>query len=103
MHFKDLFTPADVRQADHHLAIESTRTQQRGIKDVGTVSGGNYNDTFIAIEAIHFHQQLVQCLFAFVMASTYTGAAITTHGIDFIDEDDAGRLLLGLDKHVTHA
>src|SRR5690606_6114877 len=82
---------------------EATGTQQRRIQYVRTVGGGDHDHAVIAFEAVHFNQQLVQRLFAFVMATADTGATMATHGVDLVDEDDAGGLLLGGVEHVTHA
>jgi hypothetical protein len=46
---------------------------------------------------------LVQRLFAFVMTAAETGAAVTADCIDFVDEDDARRVLLSLVEHVADA
>jgi hypothetical protein len=50
----------------------------------------------------HLHQHLVQRLFAFVVATAQPGAALATHRIDFVDEDDAGGVLFGVLEHVAH-
>ena len=36
------------------------------------------------------------------MAAAQAGAALTAHGIDFIDKDEAGRVLLALNEQVAH-
>ena len=45
---------------------------------------------------------MVQSLFAFVIASAETGAALTANRINFVDEDDAGRILLSVLEHVAN-
>jgi hypothetical protein len=35
VHLEDLLAAADIRQADHHLAVETARAQQRGVEHVG--------------------------------------------------------------------
>src|SRR5262249_42491494 len=52
---------------------------------------------------VHLNQQLIQSLFAFIVSTTEAGATMTAHGIDFIDEDDAGRVLFALFEKVAHA
>src|SRR5690606_18090763 len=102
VHLEDLFTAADVRQAHHDLAVEAAGTQQRRIEHVRTVGRGDHDHTVVALEAVHLDQQLVERLFAFVMTAANTGAAVATHGIDLVDEDDAGSLFLGGFEHVAH-
>ena len=53
-------------------------------------------------EPVHLHQQLVEGLLAFVVTATQTGAALTTDGIDLIDENDARRVLLGLLEQIAN-
>src|SRR5205085_3557959 len=54
-------------------------------------------------EAIHLDEQLIERLLALVIAAAETGAPVTADGIDFINENDAGRVLLRLLEHVAHA
>ena len=54
-------------------------------------------------EAVHLDQHLVQRLLAFVVAAAEAGAAMPPDRVDFVDEDDAGRVLLALLEHVAHA
>jgi hypothetical protein len=86
----------------HDLAVEAARTQERRIEHVGTVGGGDQDDAFVRLEAVHLDQQLVQRLLALVVAAAETGAAMAADRVDFVDEDDAGRVLLRLLEHVAH-
>ena len=92
-----------VGTAHHHAAVETAGPQQRRIEHVGAVGGGHQDDAFVRFEAVHFHQQLVQGLLALIVAAAQAGAAMAAHGVDFIDEDDAGRVLLALLEQVAHA
>src|SRR6185437_11732092 len=103
VHLEDLLATAHVGQAHHHLAIEATRTQQRGIEHVGAVRRGDHDDAFRALETVHLDQQLVQRLLALVMTAAEAGAAMAADRVDLVDEDDAGRMLLGLLEHVAYA
>src|SRR5262249_36138750 len=53
--------------------------------------------------AVHLDEQLVQRLFALVIAAAEAGAAMAPDRVDFVDEDDAGRILLRLFEHVAYA
>ena len=103
MHAQNLFAAGQIGIGHHDMAVETARTQQRGIEHVGTVGGGDQDDAFIGLEAVHLDQQLVQRLLALVIAAAEAGAAMAADRVDFVDEDDAGRVLLGLLEHVAHA
>ena len=100
---EDLLTALDIRQAHIDLTIKAARTQQGLIQNVGTVGGRHDDDAVVGLKAVHFHQQLVQGLLAFIVAAAQTGTALTAHSIDLINEDDAGHGLLCLIEQVTHA
>ena len=101
MDLEDLLAAGDVGIRHHDLAVEAARTQQRRIEHVGPVGGGDQDDAFIGLEAVHLDQQLVQRLLALVIAAAEAGAAMAADRVDFVDEDDAGRILLGLVEHVA--
>ena len=103
MNLEDLLAADDVRVRHHHLAVETAGTQQRGIEHVGPVGRRDQDHAFIGLEAVHLDQQLVERLLALVIAAAETGAAMTADRVDFVDEDDAGRVLLGLLEHVADA
>ena len=100
---QDGFAPLHIGTAHHHAAVETAGPQQRRIEHVGTVGGRHQDDAFVGFEAVHLHQQLVQGLLALVVSAAQAGAAMASHGVDFIDEDDAGGVLLALLEQVAHA
>ena len=103
MNLQDLLAPDEIGVRHLNLAIEPARTHQGRVEHVGTVGRGDQDDAFIGLEAVHLDQQLVERLLALVIAAAEPGAAMTAHRVDFVDEDDAGRVLLGLLEHVAHA
>ena len=84
------------------LPIEATGAQQCRIEDIGSVGGRDENDALPVAESVHLDQQLVERLFALVVAAAQTGAALAADGVDLVDEDDAGAVLLGLLEQVAH-
>ena len=100
---QDLLAADHVRVRHHDLAVEAAGAQQRRIEHVGPVGGGDQDDAFVGLEAVHLDQQLVERLLALVVAAAEAGAAMAADRVDFVDEDDAGRVLLGLLEHVAHA
>ena len=103
MHAEDVLAFVQVGQIHVYLSVEASGTQQGFVQHVHAVGGSQDNDTAVRAEAVHFGQQLVQRVLAFIVAAHGccfgTG---TAHGVDFVDEDDAGRLLLGLAEEVAH-
>src|SRR3972149_6026520 len=86
---------------DYHLPVESPRTQQGGIKNIGPVGCGNDNNAAVLLKTIHFHKQLIERLLSFVMTAAKAGPSLTPDRVDFIDEDNTGRALLPLFKKIA--
>ena len=103
VHDKNLFPATDVRQRDNHLTVKTTRTHQCRIKDVRTVGRSDHDDTDTGLEAVHLNQHLVQCLFAFVIATAQTRSTLAADRIKLVDKNDARRMLLGILEHVAHS
>ncbi len=103
MNRKDFLTAFDVWVRHGDLTVETTGTQKRGVEHVAAVGGGDDYDAFVGLEAIHFDKKLVQGLLALVIAAAIALATGATDGVDLVDENDAGRIFLGLLKHVTDA
>ena len=103
MHAQDLFAADEIRIGDHDMAVETARAQQRRIEHVRAVGGRDQDHAFGGFEAVHFDQQLIERLFALVIATAQARAAMAADGVDFVDEDDARRVLLGLLEHIAHA
>ena len=103
MDLEDFLAADNVGIADHDFAVEPARTHQRRIEHVGTIGRGDQDHAFIGLEPVHLDEKLVQSLFALIIAAANTGTARAANGIDLVDEDDAGRILLGLFEHVADA
>ena len=103
MHAQDLLAALHVRTVDRNLAVKTAGTQQRRIQNVGAVGGGDQDDRLALLKTVHLDQQLVERLLALVVTAAQAGSALTSHGIDLIDEDDRRGLGLGLLKEVAHA
>ena len=103
VHLEDLLAADDVRVGHDDLPVETAGAQQRRVEHVGPVGGGDEDDAFVRLEAVHLDQELVQRLLALVIAAAEAGAAMAADRVDLVDEDDAGRVLLRLLEHVAHA
>src|SRR5262249_60101540 len=83
------------------LAIEPARAEQGGIEHLGTVRGAHDDDALARIEAVHLGEELVERLLALLVAAERALDADLAERVELIDEDDAGRLRLGLLEEVA--
>ena len=100
---EDALAADDVGIRHDDLAVETAGTQQRRVEHVGAVGRGDEDDALVRLEAVHLDEQLVQRLLALVVAAAEAGAAMAADRVDFVDEDDARRVLLRLLEHVADA
>jgi hypothetical protein len=100
---QDAFAALDVGTVDDDAAVEAAGPQQRRIEHVGPVGGRDEDDALVRLEAVHLDEQLVERLLALVVPAAEPGAAMAADGVDLVDEDDAGRVLLALLEQVAHA
>ena len=103
MHFEYLLAAFEVGQPDDDLAVETAGAQQCGVEDVRAVGGGDDDDAFVAFKAVHFNEELVQGLLAFVVPAAKPGATLAANRVNFVDKDDAGRVFFRFFKHVADA
>ena len=89
MHAQDLLAPVQIGVADHDLAIETARPEQRRVENVRAVGCRHDDDAVGAREAVHLDEQLVERLFALFVAER-RAAAVASDGVELVDEDDAG-------------
>jgi hypothetical protein len=89
-----------VRAVDDDLPVEAPRAQQRRVEDVGAVRCSNEDDAAVDVESVHLDEHLVEGLLALVVTTAETGATVTTHRVDLVDEDDRRRVGLGLLEQV---
>ena len=76
MDFEDGPTAAQIGTVDGNLPVKTAGTKEGRVEDIRTVRRSNGDDAFIGTETIHFNQQLIQRLFAFIMTASETGTAL---------------------------
>jgi hypothetical protein len=72
MHLEHFLAAVQVRLLHSHLTIKSTRSCQRTVQDVRTVSRGKYDNGLGVVKAVHFNQQLVQSAFSLIVGTSAT-------------------------------
>src|ERR1041385_8031072 len=100
VHLQDVEARALVWGGDLDEAVEAAGAQQAGVDDVGPVGGGDDDDALEAFHAVDRGQQLVDDALRDVAA--LVGAAAGGDAVDLVEEDDAGRALLGLLEDLAH-
>ena len=103
MHLENLVATLEIWALDRDLPVEAARAQKGRVEDVRPVGGGDQDHAGVDVETVHLDQHLVERLFALVMAAAETRAAMPTDGIDFVNENDGGRVVFRLFKEVAHA
>src|SRR5471030_1141664 len=85
-----IFSRLQIGIGHHDMAVEAAGAQKRRVQHIEAVGGGDQDDAFIGLETVHLDQELVEGLFALVIAAAQAGAAMAADRVDFVDEDDAG-------------
>ena len=104
VNLEDFLALVHVGKLNMYLTIEASGTKQGFVQDVGTVCCSHDDDAAVGSEAVHLGEELVECAFTFVVGSHLDAtAAGTAHGINLVDEDDAGSFLLSLTEEVAYS
>ena len=103
MDLEDLLPALHVGTSHRDFAVEAARPQDRGVEDVDPVGRRHDDDPFIDTKAVHFHEQLVEGLFALVVGASQACTSASCDSVDLIYEYDAGRILFCFFKHVADA
>ena len=98
---EDGLAAGEVGQLDGDAAVKAAGAQQGRVEGLGAVGGGQDDDALVVVEAVHLGEQLVQGLLALVVGVEGAVAPLA-HGVDLVDEDDAGGLLVCLLEEVAH-
>src|SRR3989338_2967241 len=96
MNLKNILTVIDIRQIHGDTSVKATGSQQCRIQYIGSVRSRNHNYVGIGIKAIQLHQNLIECLLAFVMRTTQSRPSLPTNSINFIDKNNSRSTSFGL-------
>ena len=103
MHLENLHTVVEFGQFHIDLTVETACAEERLVEDVGAVGGCEDYHARVGGKTVHLGKQLVKRVFTLVIgAHIRILAAGTAHGVDFVDEDNAGGFLLGFLEEVAY-
>jgi hypothetical protein len=88
---------------DVDATVEAARAQQRGVEHIGAVCRREHDDSAARVEAVHLGEDLVERLLALLAASEHVAATPPADRVEFVDEHDRRRGLLGLPEEVADA
>jgi hypothetical protein len=99
---EDAGAPLDVGGGDEDLPVEAARPQQGLVEDVYPVGGGQHHHVGRGVEAVHLHQELIQCVLLLGVAPEAAASAFPPHRVDLIYEENAGGVLASHREQVSH-
>ena len=70
------------------------------VERLGEIGRRNYNDTLVLQETVHLHKQLIKGLLHVLLV---TSAALSSDGVELIDEYDSRLLLPRRREKLAHA
>ncbi len=97
---EDLLPALDVGGVYGDLPVKAPGAEQGGVQDVGAVGGGHDHDGRVLLKAVHLHEELVQGLLPLVVPAPHPASPLPPHGVNLVNEDDAGGVALGGLKEV---
>ena len=103
MYAQNFLAPSQIRTGNSDLPVKTPRTQQSGIKHVFAVCRRHDNDALIGFKTIHFNQKLIEGLLTLVISTAVARAPRPANRVDFINEQNAGRIFFRLLKHIADA
>ena len=90
MHFENALTTAHIRSIKHDHPVKPAGSEKRRVEYVRAIGSRHENDTFVDLETVHLHEQLIQCLFALIMTAAQASTTQSADRIDLVYENDTG-------------
>ena len=102
MYLQNTDSAFDIGSRYDDMPVEPTGSEQCRIQYIGAVGRSDQNNPVVGFESIHLDQQLVQGLFALIIAPTEAGATVTSNRVNFVDKYNARRFLLALNEQIAN-
>src|SRR3989344_6401802 len=101
MDHENLFAFINIGEIHSDTTIKTSRTKQRRTKHVWRIGSRNDDYTGICFKSIHFNENLIQCLFSFIVSTAQSCAAMTSHSINFINKNNRRSVFLSLFEEIA--
>ena len=102
MDLQDLRARLLVGQRELDFAIQTARAEKRRVQHVDAVRRGEDFDAVVGREAVELVEQLEHGALDFAVAGFFAVEAFRAHGVELVDEDDAGGFFFGEREAVAH-
>ena len=103
MYFENGFAFVQIRQIDVYLTVETPCAEQRLVQYVCAVGCCQHYHVRVGLEAVHFGEQLVEGILAFVVRACHgVFAASPAYRIYFVDEYYRRGFFLSLFEKVAY-
>ena len=91
MHLKNRDPPGEVGETEGNLAVKAAGAQQRAVHGIRPVRRAEDYHRIVGIKTIHRDEQRVERLVVLLLRAAVARGARPSEGVNFVDEDDAGR------------
>src|SRR5688572_9907820 len=102
MYFKDCLAIIAVWEVNIDPAVKTAWAEQGRVEYVRTVCCRQHYNVLALFETIHLDKDLVQCLFAFVMATAHARPTTASNSVNLVNKDNTWRVLFCLCKQITN-
>mmetsp|Transcript_25251 Transcript_25251/g.79226 ORF Transcript_25251/g.79226 Transcript_25251/m.79226 type:complete len:235 (+) Transcript_25251:651-1355(+) len=99
---KDAALGLGVGQRELDLAVDAARADERRVKALDGVCGHDDLDVAALVEAIELVEELEHGTLDLARAAGVGVVALGTDGVNLVDEDDGGRVLVGHAEELSH-
>src|SRR3989344_3344610 len=103
VYLQDILPVFSIGKVNHDTPVETARTDERRVENIGTVCRRHDDDLFILFETVHLDEYLVQGLLAFVVATADARAAHASDSVYLIYEKNGGRSLFRHLERISYA
>lgn len=100
MKIEDMLEEENIRVRKKEMKVEKERKKERRIKKVGKVGGRNKDDRLIGLKKVNIEKKMIESMLEIVIEEEKKGEKMKEKRIDLIDEDNEGRIIIGMLKNI---